>query len=263
MLCASPALAQPLPRVISINLCTDQLLVRFADPAQILGLSPNARDGARSALAAEMARFPILSGTAEEIVALKPDLVLAGRFTKRATREMVERQGYRLATFDAVRSLDDAKAQMREVGALVGHPGRAEAEVAALDAAIARARRAAAVRPLSVLPLQRRGWVSGRDTLMTSLLETVGLVNAGASLSRGGRQVTLEAIVGSRPDLLLVSARPGLAEDQGSAFLEHPALARLYPPHKRISLAERSTVCGGPMLSAALERLAEEVEALR
>ena len=32
--------ATELPRIASINLCTDQLLVTLADPAQILGLSP-------------------------------------------------------------------------------------------------------------------------------------------------------------------------------------------------------------------------------
>ena len=40
--------ATELPRIASINLCTDQLLVTLADPAQILGLSPYSRDAARS-----------------------------------------------------------------------------------------------------------------------------------------------------------------------------------------------------------------------
>ena len=39
MTLAGAAHAAELPRIASINLCTDQLLMNLADPAQILGLS--------------------------------------------------------------------------------------------------------------------------------------------------------------------------------------------------------------------------------
>ena len=38
---------RPAIRIISINMCTDQLLLDLATPAQIAGLSPFARDAAR------------------------------------------------------------------------------------------------------------------------------------------------------------------------------------------------------------------------
>ncbi|WP_375458267.1 ABC transporter substrate-binding protein [uncultured Enterovirga sp.] len=259
---ASPAVAKP--SAVSINLCTDQLLVRLADAGQIRGLSPYARDPLRSDAAAEAARFPRLSGTAEEVLAIRPDLVLAGRFTKRATRELLRDKGLRVVEFDAVRSVDEARAQIRQAGRLLGQDDRAEQAVARIDAAVARARRAAAATNVSVLPIQRRGWVSGRDTLTTSLLDLVGLRNAGAALSRGlGRMVDLETVVQLRPDLLLVSSEDGAAEDQGSALLKHPALDRLYPPALRIVLPENFTAyCGGPSLADAIDRLAAEVERL-
>ena len=53
----SPASAADRPRVASINVCTDQLLLALADPEQILGLSPYSRDAARSWAAAQAARF--------------------------------------------------------------------------------------------------------------------------------------------------------------------------------------------------------------
>lgn len=251
------------PRFVSLNLCTDQLLIALADPDQILGLSPYAADRARSAVAAEAVRFPLLSGSAEEVLVLRPDLVLAGRYTKRATRELLKRQGVRVVEFEAATSIEQVKAQIREVGMLTRHPDRAESRVAAIDAAVVRARAAASTRPLSVLPLQRRGWVSGRETLMTSLLDATGLRNAGAALSGQGRQVTLEAIVQLKPDLLLLSGSESRAEDQGSALLQHPALQRLYPPERRLVLSEQMTVCGGPEIGPALDRLAAEIAKTR
>lgn len=254
----APAADQP--RVASINLCTDQLLVTLADPAQILGLSPYARDTARSWDAATASRFPLLSGEAEDVLALKPDIVVAGRFTKRATRELLKDKGLRVAEFDPARSLEDVKKQLRQMGALVAHPDRAEAEIVKLDAAIARAKTAAQRTPLRVLAVSRRGWVSGGQNLTTSLLSAVGLANAGGELGlKAGGYASLEAIINLKPDLLLVADGDDFAEDEGRAFLLHPALQRFYPPSKRLVLPERLTACGGPTLAEALDRLAAEL----
>ena len=108
----------------------------------------------------------------------------------------------------------------------------------------------------SVLPLSRRGWVSGSDSLVSSLLTETGLFNAASDLGVGtGGFASLEAIVSLKPDFLLVSEAGDRAEDDGRAFLLHPALERFYPPAKRIVIPERLTVCGGVMLADALDVL--------
>jgi iron complex transport system substrate-binding protein len=258
---ASSAGAAELPRIASINLCTDQLLATLADPDQILGLSPFARDPARSWDAAKASRFPLLSGEAEDVLVLKPDAVVAGRFTKRATRELLKDKGLRVVEFDPARSLDDVKKQLRQMGALVQHPDRAEAEIAKLDTAMAHAREAALRKPFRVLAVSRRGWVSGGANLTTSLLSAVGLSNAGGELGlKAGGYASLEAIITLRPDFLLVTDSSDFAEDEGRAFLLHPALEKYYPPSKRIVIPESLTVCGGPTLAQALERLATELK---
>jgi iron complex transport system substrate-binding protein len=267
----SPAAAGPHPRVVSINMCTDQLVLALADPDQILGLSAYARDPLLSFAAAEAANYPSLSGGAEEVLVLQPDLVLAGRYTRTVTRGFLKAKGIALAEFDVARSIAEATAQIRRAGELLGQEARAEAAIAAIDAAVARAKvtrakltpaEAAPRRRLSVLPLQRRGWVAGGRTLTTDLLETLGLANAGAAFAATGGFVPLERIVVQRPDALLLTREAVEAEDQGSALLAHPALADLYPPERRIYLPERLTVCGGPMLAEAIDRLAAEAERL-
>jgi iron complex transport system substrate-binding protein len=253
--------AANLPRIASINLCTDQLLMTLADPPQILGLSPYARDPARSWAAAQADSFPRLSGTAEDVLILQPDVVVAGRFTKLATRELLKDKGLRVVEFDAARSLDDVKKQIRLMGEVTRHPDRASAEIDRLDAAIAHVRQLAARKPYRVLAVSRRGWVTGGDSLTSSLLANAGLSNAARDLGiKSGRFASLETIVDLKPDFILVSDDSGFAEDEGSAFLLHPALERFYPATKRIVIPERLTVCGGPMLSEAMDRLASELE---
>jgi len=260
VLCAPAAAAGSNPRIASINVCTDQLLLALADPEQIVGLSPFSRDAARSWAAAEASRYRRLSGEAEDVLVLKPDLVVASAFTRRATRELLKDKGVRVVEFEVARSLQHAREQIRRMAELTGHPERGDAQVARLDAAVARARAAVSRQHHRVLPLSRRGWVSGTDSLVSSMLAEVGLSNAADSLgSTGGGFASLETIVGMRPDFILVAEDSPVAEDQGQAFLLHPALERLYPPERRLVVPERLTVCGGPMLAEALERLTAEI----
>ena len=258
---SAPARAAPLPRIVSMNVCTDQLLLPLADPTQILGLSRFSRDAWQSWAAEDARRYPSLSGGAEDVLVLKPDIVVASLFDKRATRELLKAQGLRLAEFSVPRNLDEVKAQIREMGEIVQHTDRAEAEIARLEAAMARARQMVLERHYSVLPVSRRGWVAGSDSLVSSLLSETGLFNAASELGIGaGGLVSLEEIVKAKPDFLLVSEAGDRAEDDGSAFLLHPALERFYPPSRRIVIPERLTVCGGVMLADALDVLVKELE---
>jgi len=259
-----PALAAGLPRIASMNVCTDQMLITLADPAQIVGLSRFSRDAGQSFAADDARRFPMLSGGAEDVLVMRPDIVLAGLFDKRSTREFLKAKGLHLAEFSVPRNLDEVKAQIREMGDIAGHTDRANAQIARLDAAIARARQAVTDTHYSVLPLSRRGWVSGRDSLVSSLLAETGLFNAAGGLGVGwGGFASLEAIVNAKPDFLVVSEAGDRAEDDGRAFLLHPALERFYPPAKRIVIPERLTICGGVMLADALDVLVAELKRVR
>jgi len=250
-----------LPRVASMNVCTDQLLLTLAYPEQILGLSRYARDRLQSWAADDARRYRILSGGAEDILVLRPDIVVASLFDKRSTRELLKAKGLHLAEFGVPRSLDEVKDQIREMGVIVQHPDRAAAEITKLDTAIARARQAVAHRRYRVLPLSRRGWVSGSESLLSSLLTETGLFNAAGELGvASGGFASLEAIVNLQPDFIVVSDAGDTAEDDGRAFLLHPALERFYPPSKRIVIPDRLTVCGGVMLTDALDVLIAELE---
>ncbi|ANW06169.1 iron ABC transporter [Bradyrhizobium icense] len=254
------AFAANLPRLVSMNVCTDQLLLTLADPEQILGLSRFSRDGWQIQ-AGDISRYPVLSGGAEDVLLIRPDIVVASAFDKRSTRELLKAKGLRLAELAVPRTLDEARQQIREAGDITGHPDRAAAEIARLDAALARARRAVAERHYRVLPLSRRGWVAGSDSFVGSLLAETGLRSAAGDLGFAfGGFASLEAIVNLKPDFIVVSNAGNYARDDGQAFLVHPALERFYPPEKRIVIPERLTECGGVMLADALDALAAELK---
>jgi iron complex transport system substrate-binding protein len=262
---ASFSLADERPsRIVSINLCADQLLMSLADADQIIGLSPWARDPRLSYSAARASTYPVLGATAEEILAAKPDLVIAGAFGRQATRQMLVRHGIRLIELEPVRSIEEARAQLRYVAELVGHPTRGGAIIASIDTALAELQASVRITSVSALYLQRRGYVAGTNSLITSLMSHAGLVNTAAKIGLAiGGQLRLEQIVAARPDILVLADTSQTAEDQGSALLAHPVLDRLFPPARRIHIPERTTICGGPGLVDAIQALATATRALQ
>jgi len=257
LLGAAPALADAPRRIVSFNLCADQLVVALADSGQIAALSPYAQDVHLSVVAERARQFPALSWSAESTVALGPDLVLVGPNDRRETRALLAALNIPVTNVALVTDIAAARAQILTVAAQLGHPDRGEAMVRALDAA--RARLAGVARPLArtALVVERGGYVEGPQSLVATLLTEAGLrLPPGAPAGYGG-YMSLETLLVTRPDVLVLKDPPLQAEDQGALFFTHPAVTALYPPERRIALPTRYTLCGGPALIEALDYLAD------
>ncbi|MDX1432594.1 MAG: ABC transporter substrate-binding protein [Gammaproteobacteria bacterium] len=253
--------AQP-TRVVSLNLCADQYLLALADREQIAALTHFAVDPSISALHERAAGLPLTRGSAEEVIRFEPDLIITGTYTRRETRELLMRLGYRVEVIDAARSFDVVRDTARRLARLLGHVERGEHMVAALDRRIARASNAPADSAPSALYYQRRGFANGSDSLVSEVMQSAGLRNLAADLGleRTGR-VDLERVVMARPDYLILDSLTPRLEDQGTALLEHPALMASVPQARRLALPQALVICGGPMTVDAIDHLAAAVAA--
>jgi iron complex transport system substrate-binding protein len=248
-------------RVVSLNLCADQLLVALADRDQILSLSPLVRDPTVSYSVEEGAAFPVNVGKGEAILFTRADLVFTGRWGAQATRDLLARQGFEVVPLDVWQSLEQGRAQIRMVAARLGQPDRGERLIAAIDAALERSRDIVPSRA-SVLPVHRRGWVQSADSVLSELLRHMGFTLHQDRLGlAGGGVARLESLVTAPPDYAVMDEGTGAAVDNGSAFLVHPALADAIPRERRLLLPGRLMICGGPSTPAAIDALAAEVRA--
>jgi iron complex transport system substrate-binding protein len=267
MLCialwAGAAQASDAPtRVVSFNLCADQLVVALADPAQIAGLSPYATDPALSVVAEKARGFRKADWQAESTLLLEPDLVLIGPNDRSVTRRMLAAQGLRVVETGFVSDLDSARKQIREIAALLGHGERGEKLIAELERARLRLAAAATKSDRTALVVERGGYTQGPSSLAATLLAEAGFKPpAGAPAGYGGF-IPLERFLVLRPDIVFLKDPPSAATDQGAMFLVHPALRDLYPPERRIALPTRYTMCGGPALVAAFDYMADEMTRL-
>lgn len=251
----------PPRRIVSLNLCADPLLLATADPDRIVALSRYARDPTMAQQAVRAQDFPSTGGSAEEVLALRPDLVLAGGPRRSVVRDLLARQGVRVVDMPRQESLAGVKKAITVVARAVGHPERGRAEIARLDA------RLAAVGPppgrgRTAAYYQRRGYLTGTGTMMDELFERVGLVNLADRLHRPAlSHVSVEEMAIARPDFLVMESATARIMDQGTEMLHHPVLDRAVPPSRRLYIPQALTVCGGPAYADAVETLARDIRA--
>ena len=249
------AAAEPLPRVASINVCTDQHLLALANPEQILTVSWLAADPEESLMASEARRYALNYGTAEELLKFAPDVVLAGTYTSPFTRAMLRRLGYRVVELEPEVTVADIERNVQLVAELVGQPARGEALVARLREDVRHIEANRPARALATVVVRPGGFTVGKDNLSHELLELAGLRNVAAEqgLDRWG-SLSMEALLRSAPELIVLTGYRSTQPSLANAVLEHPALRRLGALQRTVTVPSALWACGLPrsLESAAL-----------
>jgi iron complex transport system substrate-binding protein len=237
-----------LPTIVSLNPCADAILAEVAAPGQLLAISHYSHDPAATSMDLARARiFPVTGGTVEEVLAFDPDVVVGSTFMDPATVKAFERLGVRVEMLGIASSVEDSKAQVRQLASLAGAHERGEALVGRIDAALAATAHEGA--PVSTVLWQDGGIVPGEATLVTALMAHTGL--ASHSAARGLRQadyLSLERLLSDPPELLLIAGN--------ERAQSHPALVQLSDMRTE-RFAANLFYCGGPSIIRAVERLVE------
>lgn len=240
------------PTIVSLNPCADAILAEIAAPGQVLAISHySQREGASSMPLDVARRYRSTSGTAEEVIALAPDIVIADIFLAPDTRDALEAAGLRVETIGSANSLAESLGQVRD---LAGWSGNVRAG-AVLSGKMRVAWDAAGSDgpKTSALLWQAGGIVPGEDTLAAQMLSQAGFSLHSAARGMGqGAYLPLEAVLADPPQVLLA------ASDE--RMLSHPVL------QGRADMAYHEfdpalLYCGGPTIVRALERLVDIREA--
>jgi len=249
-------------RIVSLNLCADELLLRLVEPGRVASVTWLARDPRGSGVAALAAGIPVNRGLAEEVVPLRPDLVLAGRYTTRTAVGLLKRLNTPLLELDVPQTVEGVVEQIRTVAQAVGEPERGEALIAGMTARLDAVARSSSDqppggrRPTAVM-LRPNGFVAGPGSLADTVLTKAGLDNLAGRLPFGGQGVLpLEAIILGGAELLIVDAAPDAPPSLAHAVLHHPAVAALARRVRAVPLPSRLLTCAGPSIAEAAETLA-------
>jgi iron complex transport system substrate-binding protein len=255
--CAAPPPAPPeadggVPqRVVSLNLCTDELLLLLAEPGQIASLTHLSAREPETPLWKEARGFPANDGTLASAAELRPDLVLTMGGGGDRLR-IADRLGIDLIDLPFPQSIDDVIAAIRTLAARLGRAERGEA----LVARIAALRHSAPSRQVDTL------WMGGGGrTVSATGLEAQWMALAGLRQRdiRGDR-VSLETLLAAPPAILLRSDYRAGQYSRAQAWLTHP-LARARGQGRAVLTDGRRWTCMGPLLADEIERLRREVGA--
>jgi iron complex transport system substrate-binding protein len=264
LLFAAPLSGQELPqRIVSMNLCTDQLLLLLVEPERIASLSYFAADPAYSYLAAEAADIPANRGQADEVLAFDPDLVLTSQFSATLAANLLERLGERVERLGFAITQDDVYSQVRQVATLTGTSANAERLIRDLQSAL----RAELKRLSPELQGKRaaffasNGFSYGASSLQDSFITSLGLRNVAAEAGLyGPAQLPLETLIAAEPDFLFTDQRRALDTQLAHPLLQHPALRALSTTTRIIEIPDALFQCAGPQLVEAYRTLAAQLE---
>lgn len=255
-LLAGHASAGPAPRVMSLNVCTDQLVLALADPEQVVSLSELARDPKLSFLHEPASRHQTNRGLAEEVLSARPDVVVTGVYSLHNTTALLRSLGIRVEEFDYAQTIDSIPGDIRRMGAILGQAQRAEQAAVSFERELAELTSGwRGERPRAVVYGQN-GVVLASGTLMDSALAAAGFRNAASEAGATGMTPwSLETLIGVRPDVVFVNRPYADAPSLADLSPLHPAIPALGIPVIAGAAPEGSVACGGPFTIEAVRAL--------
>jgi len=230
------------PRIASLNLCTDVLLLEAAPPSTRLLLTALAADPNLSPYAARAARQARHRGLAEEILTFEPEWVLAETGQAEAVRARLTRAGLEVVVLPPATDMATYEKNLARVRVRLGLPPSpsaadltgAQAQGVPLDAA-----------PETALVLAGNAYAPGPESLADDLLAAAGLQDARAAFGvKAGGEIPLESLVLNPPQFIVRSAAANGSQSLAEALLTHRALRRRLGEDALVPLPESLWICG-------------------
>lgn len=271
---SSAADTEGLPGVVSINVCTDQMVMLLADPAQIRALSSLSQDEAGSRLHETARDYPQAKPLAEDILPLAPDVILTGPFTSRHTLALLDELGLRVESLEIAESVDAMVRNMRLVGEILNRQLQTEVQIeelekrlTILDKRVAELDQQLAVKgaaPPRAAVYDANGYTVGLASLRGEIMARAGWYNVAVDAGIESYGVLqLEDLIRLAPEVLIESPFSAGTYSRGQMLVEHPALRQAGLDPLIISLQSNETLCAGPWLTDVIERLVQARERLQ
>jgi iron complex transport system substrate-binding protein len=255
---AWPAEAAPL-RIVSLDYCADQYVLALADRGQITALSRGARRD-DSYFRDRAAGIRQTRGTLEEVLALRPDLVVRNWGGPWDAEAVYARFGVPVLQVGDATDFIAARSDLVDAAVTIGQPERGAMIVRELDARLARLAAAPAPRASDVMYLSAGGAVAGRGTMIDSLIRAAG-----------GRNVRTEESWAVLPLERMVQTPPALIAlgffDHGRTSMNawlpahHPALRAALDRARTIALPAAAISCEAWFAIDAAEAIAAALRA--
>ncbi len=245
-------------RIVSLDYCADQYVLKLADAEQILAISPDAVEDFSYMQDAAMG-VPTVRPIAEDVLILKPDLVVRSYGGGPNAAAFFERAGVPVLQVGWASNVDSE--EMGSIPSLILHMADGLGQSERGEALVAEFRNrlsAIAARDDGKLAMYMTpaGVTTGPGSLVHEMLVAAGLENFEAK--PGWRSLPLERLAYEKPDIVAAAFFESLTNHPNAwSASRHPvARAQLNGPQV-VPLQGAWTACGGWFILDAIEALAD------
>jgi iron complex transport system substrate-binding protein len=231
LLSPGPAVAAPPQRIMSLKICTDELLLDLVPPnsnnkSRIASVTFLSREKAGLKFWPQAAQIPVNHGSAEEILQTRPDLILTDPFMAPSLRPLLAKTGARVVEVPPAENFDQIRNVTRMVAKAVGEEARGETLIARMDADLAVLKARRPQKPLTVAGWGTGGFVPGTGGLFNAMLTVAGARNA--EQGAFDHYYDVESLIAAHPDALVYGDTYSGTTSLRTAQDLHPALMQRY-----------------------------------
>ncbi|MGH6827393.1 MAG: ABC transporter substrate-binding protein [Rhizomicrobium sp.] len=238
-------------RIMSLKICTDELLMDLVPPSRIASITYLSREKAALKLWPEAAHIPVNHNSPEEVLKVRPDLILTDNFTPPTMRSLLLKSGAPLLEVSVAENFAEIPGALRRVGRAVGEEARAEALIADMFAKIRQLQASEPKLRIRVVSWGGGGYVPGREGLFNAVLELAG----GIDIARTDSYYDVESLIAARPQIIAYGDdyldSPSLRQDQN----DHPVLLKFFKNRRVVYPAAAAYNCGLPQSVDAAQAL--------
>lgn len=253
----SPSNERPM-RIVSLDFCADQYVLKLADEDQILAVSPDAVEDFSYMREAAIG-VPTVRPVAEDVLILKPDLIVrsygggpnATSFFKRAGVPVLQ-VGW-ASNVDS-EDLGSIPSLIQDMADGLGQSARGQALVDEFRTGLAAI--GAEHQGSTALYMTPAGVTTGPGSLVHEMLKSAGLKNF--QQSPGWRSLPLERMAYEQPDMVAAAYFESRSNHPNAwSPTRHPVAQAQLGQEQVVSIKGAWVSCGGWFILNAIEALAE------
>lgn len=245
-------------RVVSLDYCADQFVLKMLSPSRILAVSPDAKK-TFSYMRASAEGIRQVRPVAEDILAISPDLVVRSYGGGPRVVGFFERAGIPVVQVPFANSIEEVRRSVLSVANGLAVPERGAQIVAEMDRRLNAIDKSRTDR--TALYMTSTGATSGPGTLIHDMLLAAGFENF--ETRSGWRFISLERLAYAQPDVIAAAFLDEGATDPALwSAMRHPVAKKQLRDRPTVELQGAWTSCGGWFLLDAIEALAARDETL-
>jgi iron complex transport system substrate-binding protein len=249
--------AQDAERIVSLDFCADQYVLKMLPRSRILAVSPDAEKHF-SYMRDSAADIPTVRSVAEDVLTIKPDLIVRSYGGGPHASRFFELAGVPVLQVPFTNSLEEVRSTIRFMASGLGVAQKGEEIISTMNRRLEGIRKSESKR--MALYMTPTGVTSGSGTLIDEMLQAANLANF--QRQPGWRSIPLERLAYEQPDV--VAAAFFTADTNHPSMwspMRHPVAKNQMIDQPTVMLQGAWTACGGWYLLDAIEALAQSVSA--